>query len=63
MGEKAADIVRKFREEVGLTQTQFAGLLKSSQPVISDIESGGQISKKLAKKLSALTGEPIEKFI
>lgn len=63
MEKTAAEIVRDFREEIKFSQSQLATVLKTSQAVISDIELGKPVSKKMAKKLAALTGEPIEKFI
>jgi DNA-binding transcriptional regulator YiaG len=63
MEERAADIIRRFRRDTGLSQAQFAVVLRTSQGIISDIEHGGSISKKLAKKFAVLTEQPLEVFI
>ena len=63
MGERAAEIVRGFRNEIGLTQVQFAAVLKITQGNLSEIESGRSISKRTAKKLATLTERPLELFV
>jgi transcriptional regulator with XRE-family HTH domain len=63
MGVGAAEIIRRFRTDIGLSQVQLALVLKTSQGIISDIENGGSVSKKLAKKFSILTEQPLEVFI
>lgn len=63
MNKEAAELVREFRESIGLSQAQFAMVLKTSQAVISDIENCKPISKKMAKKLACILDESIEKFL
>ena len=63
MGERAAEIVREFREEIGFTQAQFATVLKISQGNLSQIENGCSIPKRTAKKLAILIEKPLELFV
>lgn len=59
---KVGKTVRKLRGEK--TQVEFARLLGTCQSVISEIEVGiKEPSKELAKKLSILSGLPLENFI
>jgi DNA-binding transcriptional regulator YiaG len=46
-----------------LSQEKFARVLKTSTTVICDAENKGKVSKKLAKKLAALSEKPLEFFI
>ncbi len=58
------EIGRKVRTIRGnLTQVEFARRLGTSQPVISDVERGGEPSKRLAKKLAAYAGLPVSEFL
>ena len=50
----AAEVVRKYRIDCNINQKQFARVLKSSQATVSEIEKGGSISKRLAKKFAML---------
>lgn len=63
MSEKVAKAIKEFRENAGITQGQFAILFGTSQAVISDIETGKAISRKMAKKLSVLMGEDVSYFL
>ena len=63
MGERAAEMVRGFREEIGFTQAQLAAVLKISQGNLSEIENGRSIPKRTAKKLAVLIEKPLELFI
>ena len=59
-----ADVVKKYRiEECGLNQAEMSKVLRTTQVTISEIENGGSISKKMAKKFSALTERTIEFFL
>jgi len=57
-------IARKVRSIRGkMTQAEFARVLGTSQPVISDVERGGEPSKRLAKRISAYSGLPVSEFL
>ena len=56
--------IRDLRAALGLNQAEFGQLLGCSQPEISRMEGGGQISRKTKAALVLLqwleeTGEPI----
>jgi len=63
LGQQAAEIVREFRESNGISQEQLAAVLKTTQSYLSGIENGGSISKRIAKKLAAITEKPLELFV
>jgi len=44
--------IRKFRDEFGLTQAQFAGIVKSSEITVDNWESGRKPSLRYQRKLS-----------
>lgn len=56
-----AERVKKVR--AGMSQRAFAKVLGTSQAVISQVERGGEPSKKLAKRLSAYSGLPVSEFL
>ncbi len=58
--QEIGDVVAHLRMEKGLTQSELAKLVKSSQPAINRIESGRQnVSLDMIKKLSSALGSPI----
>ena len=58
--QEIGDVVAHLRMEKGLTQSELAKLVKSSQPAINRIESGRQnVSLDMIKKLSKALGSPI----
>ena len=58
--QEIGDVVAHLRAEKGLTQSELAKLVKSSQPAINRIESGRQnASLDMIKKLSSALGSPI----
>lgn len=70
VGETVKDIgkiVREFRQNLAggkVTQKKFGKLIGIPPSVVSDIENNKrEPSKQVAKKLSELTGLPIETFL
>ena len=58
--QEIGDVVAHLRTEKGMTQSELARAIKSSQPAIYRIESGSQnVSLDMVKKLSAALGSPI----
>lgn len=58
--EEIGRVVTRMRKEKGLTQSELASALKTSQSAIHRIETGGQnISFEMVKKISDYFGEPI----
>jgi len=57
------EAIKKYRiEQCDLSQAQLAKVLKVAQGRVSNMESGGTISKSLAKKLSVLMGKTLDFF-
>ena len=57
---KIAHLIKKTREEKGLTQKDFAKLLKTTQSAIARIESGKQnVTLEQVSKISEALGRPI----
>ena len=58
--QEIGDVVAHLRAEKGMTQSELAKALGSSQPTINRIESGNQnVSLDMVKKLSSALGSPI----
>lgn len=49
-----AENVKKYREERGLTQTEFAVLCRASKRTIARIEAGDQVSGRIQNFISKL---------
>lgn len=63
MDLNAAEVVKKYRIECGLNQAQMAKVFKTTQGTISEIENGGSISKRLAKKFATMLEHSLEFFV
>ena len=58
--QEIGTVVAHLRRERGITQSELATLLGTSQPTINRIESGGQnVSLEMVRKLSNALGSPI----
>ena len=59
--EEITQVITKIRGELSLRQ--FARVMKVSATVVASAEKTGNLSKKMAKKYSALSEKPLEFFI
>jgi len=67
--EKIGDFIKKLRQQRGLTQSEFADMLETSQSAVARIESGDQnlttdtlekISEVLNRRLVSFSGESLD---
>ena len=63
MKENLADKIRLLRQSRGLTQTEFAEMLETTQPTVNRWEGGSAPKRDALARLSKLAGVSIEEFI